>query len=395
MRPRADILPPCRPAGRRLAWWLVLVAVVVLPARGQLEFSGYVATFPTYQWTSPEVARYFGLDTEQFLTVTRLRLRPLVSLWSDTHIGLEYEVSCLTYSSFLPKDVRLAQPRGQVVDLTWTIAEGDHVSAVHFVDRLYIRQGFGAGDLIVGRQRIALGTGRVWNPTDLFNPLNPTTYAKLEKDGVDAAMARFHLGNFTDLTLVVNPERDWDTVNVGGRFRTNFAEFDVSVMSGVFRKRLVAGCDFAGNLLDAGVRAEAIYSTSAQDHADRYVKLIAGADYQFTPELYALIEYHFNGQGMTDPMQYDLARLATGEVLNLSRNYLALQGSYLVHPLVTTSLSAIVNLDDGSSYLGGLVSYSVSDEISVSLGVRLFPGQAYDEYWYYPDGLYAKADLYF
>lgn len=374
---------------------LALLAVISPPAGAQVEFSGYVATFPTYQWTRPEVARYFGVRPEQFVTISRLRLRPLVTMWTDAHIGLEYEVSCLTYSSSVPMDVRLAQPRGQVVDLTWTIAEGDHVTAVHFIDRLYLRQGFGFGDLIVGRQRIALGTGRVWNPTDLFNPINPTTFAKLEKDGVDAALARFHLGSFTDLTLVVNPERGWDTVNVGGRFRTNFAEFDVSLMSGVFRKRLVVGCDCAGNLFDAGVRAEAIVSRAPQDPSDRYVKLIAGADYQFTPELYALVEYHFNGEGKTDPLQYDLIGLAMGEVLNLGRNYLALQGSYLVHPLVTTSLSVIANLDDRSSYVGGVVSYSASDEISVSLGGQLFLGQTFDEYWYYPDALYAKADLFF
>ena len=44
--------------------------------------------------------------------------------------------------------------------------------------------------------------------------------------------------------------------NGGFRFRTNYSEYDLSLIGGYFDKRIVIGGDFAGNLFEAGVRGE-------------------------------------------------------------------------------------------------------------------------------------------
>jgi hypothetical protein len=107
------------------------------------------------------------------------------------------------------------------------------------------------------------------------------------------------------------------------------------------------------------------------------------------------MEYHFNGEGAKDKLAYDLLRLARGETINVGRDYLALQASYLVHPLVNTMLSYMRNLDDKSQFVGLLVSCSVTDELAVALGGQLYVGDDFTEFWYYPDALYLKADFYF
>jgi hypothetical protein len=157
----------------------------------------------------------------------------------------------------------------------------------------------------------------------------------------------------------------------------------------------VLGGDFAANFFDAGLRGEAILSGGSWEFDSSYVRFIAGVDYQFTADLYGLLEYQFNGEGTTDPFLYDLARLLRGEILNVGRNYLALQCSYLIHPLVNATVSIIGNLDDRSGFVSLLVSYSVSDEISASAGGQVFVGEKYDEYWYYPAAAYAKVEAYF
>lgn len=381
----------------KLAAILFGVLVISTPAFAQpgIEFSGYVVDFPVYQRTTPTIAQMFNIDQDQFLNITRVRLRPMAHLWSGAFLALEYEISALYQSSPLPVTESPDRRKRQLVDLTWRPVNEKHFSVLHFVDRLFLRQTSDVGDFTLGRQRISWGTGRVWNPTDLFNPINPTTFSKIEKDGVDALSARFHLGRFTDLHLVVNPENEWKTVNSGARFRTNVSEFDLSVMAGGFDKLFVVGGDFAGNLLDAGVRGELIAVAGRRTSDTGFVKFILGADYQFTAEFYGMIEYHYNGGGRTDKLRYELVRLLRGGILNLARDYIAATGSYMIHPLVNSSLSVTFNLNDGSRFVSGVVTYLAGDEFTISLGGQLFGGSEFTEYWYYPHAVFLKADLFF
>lgn len=364
-------------------------------AQYELTFSGYVMDVPVGQRINSTVARFLQADREQFLNVTRIRLRPTVVLWDNAQLSLEYEVTSLYHSTSMFFPLQGEKNNRQVWDLTWNPVHESRFSVLHFIDRLYWKQSFGFGDVVVGRQRIAWGTGRIWNPTDLFNPLNPTSFAKIEKDGVDALQMKFHLGSFTDLALVVNPQNGWHTSNVGFRFRTNVNEYDFSLVGGYFNDRIVAGTDFAGNLFDAGVRGEGIVSVAPTHPDSNFAKFIVGVDYQFTSKLYALLEYHFNGEGTTDKMSYELARLIEGDILNLGRQYVTISGSYLIHPLVTLMLSLTSNMVDGSQFIGASISFSVEENVMLAVGGQLFRGDDFTEYWYYPNALYLKADIYF
>jgi hypothetical protein len=379
---------------------LLIVALLILtitPVTAQYEFSltGYVMDIPSVQDVRPLVARAFGIDRTLVVNVARVRLRPTLTLWADAQVSAEYEIASLYHSTDLLFTIQSEDNRRQVADLHWTPVQGDRFNVTHFVDRLHFKQTLGRWDIVLGRQRIAWGTGRVWNPTDLFNPINPTSFAKIEKDGVDAALVRLHIGDFTDLSVVVNPQKDWKENNAGFRFRTNYSEFDFSLMGGVFDSRVIVGGDFAGNLWDAGVRGEGIVSANRRDVGSKFVKMAAGVDYQFTSTLYALAEYHFNGEGARHPSQYDLSRLANGEIVNVGRNFLTLQSSLLLHPLVNATLSYTRNLDDRSQFLGLAAQYSASDEVGVALGGQLFIGDDFSEYWWYPNSLFLKAEFFF
>jgi hypothetical protein len=250
-------------------------------------------------------------------------------------------------------------------------------------------------DITIGRQRISWGTGRIWNPTDLFNPINPASYDKIEKDGADAVSARYYLGNFTDLEVVYNAVDEFNESNYGARFRTNFKDYDFSIVGGYFDQRVVVGADFAGNLLEAGFRGEGIISADNDDLASNFAKCILGLDYQITPELYGLAEYHFNGEGKTNRLDYELTRLISGEILNLKRNYLFLQTTYQIHPLLSSASSLNLNLNDGSGFFNGSLSYSLAENWYLNLGTLLPFGDIFDEYWYYPTSVYLKGEFYF
>jgi hypothetical protein len=294
----------------------------------------------------------------------------------------------------------------QAVTLRWQPVDDEHFTMQHYVDRLYFRQNLEWGSLIAGRQRIQWGTGRIWNPTDLFNPINPASFDKIEKDGADAVSAKVYLGSFTDVQAVVNfraarMQKDGaapapDSTNFGLRIRTNYSEFDISVMGGWFDRRAVFGGDFAGNLLEAGVRGEAILVLESDELPNSdYLRLSLGADYQFTPEFYGLFEYLYNGEGHSDPASYQILRLYQGDILQLNRKYLYAGGTYLVHPLVTASIGLLQNLGDGSGFATVLATWSSSDNSLLSAGIMLPYGGELDEYWYYPTAVYLKGEFHF
>ena len=370
----------------------LLFACLPVTVYAQLRFSGYLVELPAYQRVNSRLSTLLQTEQDQASNLLRVRLRPVVSLWFGAEVSLEHEFDALfqSASSVLSE---LPLRRRQAFDLRWDVVTENHFQLTHFVDRLYLRQDFSSASLVVGRQRIAWGTGRIWNPTDLFNPINPANYSKVEKDGADAISFKYYAGNFTDLELVVNPEKKFQQWNYGARLRTNLSEFDFSAMGGSFEKGFVLGGDFAGNLFDAGVRGEMLYAENPA--GDRFVRFILGADYQVSSRLYCLIEYQHNGEGTTDIEQYDIGAVIGGRTLNVGKDYLFATMAYQIHPLVSLSVGANINLIDGSGFLSPVGSYSVSSNIVLSFGGLLAYGGMGTEYWYYPLSVYARTEWFF
>ncbi len=359
------------------------------------SFSGYVVDLPVYSISNKELSNLLSIDQNQFLNLTRLRLRPEIYLWGGARMNIEYEADLL-YSRQNPfLFINQTSSRRQIVNMKWDLINKDNIDVSHYIDRLYLRQGFGWGNIIVGRQRIAWGVGRVWSPTDLFNPINPAYFGKIEKDGVDAASATYSFGNFTDLNVVYNPQGKLKTSNAAFRFRTNFDKYDFAVVGGYFDQRVFAGGDFAGNLFEAGIRGEGIISMDKNNFNNNFIRLVFGLDNQFTSKLYALLEYQFNGQGSADKLKYDILGLYNGNIINLSRNYLVVSGSYQITPLFTATVSDNENLNDGSGYLNIIGVYSLSDNATLTIGGLKSYGATLSEYWYYPSSYYLEGQLFF
>ena len=375
-----------------LILFLILTSNLIFP---QVNFSGYVVELPVYMIMKKYPVFIPFPVNNQFLNLNRIRLKPEVDLWENARINVEYEIDALYSEKNLLFDLSSVSTNRQIFNLKWEPVSSGNYKITDYFDRLYFRQDFSWGNITLGRQRISWGSGRIWNPTDLFNPVNPANFAKIEKDGADAAAFTYFFGNFTDLEMVYNPQKKIENSNAGFRFRTNINKYDLAVVGGYFDKRITAGWDFAGSIFNAGVRGEGIVSMNKEDITDNYTRFILGTDYQITPELYALIEYQYNGEGIADKSNYELLRLVNGEILNLSKNYLALSANYTISFITSASLLINQNLNDGSGFaaLSGL--YSVSSDFSLTLGAQFTYGKDFSEYWYYPHSVYLQAEYYF
>ncbi len=371
-------------------WFLLATSFAI--AQQSFEFSGYLVNLPIFQ---PKNNLGFIASDDILLDLTRLRLRPTFNFGENSRISLEYEITSLYQSNALFFAPVSDKTNRQTVDLRWQPVNEKHFRMAHFIDRLYLRQDFDFGNITVGRQRVAWGTGRIWNPTDLFNPINPASFDKIEKDGADLITAKFYLGNFTDLTLVHNPQKNLRENNAGFRFRSNYHTYDLSVVGGYFDERLVIGGDFAGNLLAAGFRGEAILSANRHNLNSNFVKYILGLDYQLTSKIYALVEYQHNGEGKREKAAYDLQGLIAGRIINLSKDYLFTQSIVQIHPLLSGGIGWNGNLNDGSGFTALSLTYSYRDNFEIGLGGQFFYGSQLDEYWYYGNALFLLGTFYF
>ncbi len=373
----------------------IFVASLELHAQLDYSFSGYVVDFPVFSIMNKELSNLFGIDRNQFLNLTRLRLRPEVYLWNGARFNAEYEADVLYSKQNEFSFLNPVSTNRQILNLNWTITDKNNIKVSHYIDRLYLRQGFSNGNIIIGRQRIAWGVGRVWSPIDLFNPINPANYSKIEKDGADAVSFTYSFGSFTDVNLVYNPQDKFQNSNAGFRFRTNFDEYDLAFVGGHFDNRFVLGGDFAGNFFDAGIRGEGIISMDKYDLSNNFVRFIFGMDNQFTSKLYAMFEYQYNGEGAPNKNSYDLLALLDGKVINLSRNYLFLSASYQITPLFTATAAENMNLNDGSGFANLSGAYSLSDNSTMTLGALISYGSNFSEYWYYPSSFYIQGQVFF
>jgi hypothetical protein len=359
------------------------------------NFSGYAVELPVYMIMKKYPVLIPFPVNNQFLNLNRIRLKPELDLWENARVNVEYEIDALYSEKNLLFDLSSVSTNRQLFGLKWDLINKGNYKVTHYFDRLYFRQDFSWGNISMGRQRIAWGSGRIWNPTDLFNPVNPANFAKIEKDGADVAALAYFFGDFTNLDLVYNPQKKIENSNAGFRFRTNLNKYDLAIVGGYFDKRIDAGWDFAGSVFNAGVRGEGIVSMNKEDLSNNYTRFILGTDYQITPELYALIEYQYNGEGKPNKSNYELLRLVNGEILNLSRNYLAISANYIFSFITSASLLVNQNLNDGSGFVAVSGLYSISSDLSLTIGAQITYGNNFSEYWYFPHSVYSQAEYYF
>ncbi|MFC2084483.1 hypothetical protein ACFLS9_05455 [Bacteroidota bacterium] len=377
---------------------LVIILIINSTSFSQTEFdfTGYIIDLPVYQKNNKELSELFAIEDYAIININRIRLKPTIYLPANTRINIEYEISSIYFSSESSFAFGFGKKTNrQLFDLSWNIVNENNFSLNHFIDRIYFRKGFDFGNITIGRQRISWGTGRIWNPTDLFNPINPANFAKIEKDGADAVSIKASLASFTDVQIVFNPKEKFKHSNYGFRFRSNYSEYDYSIIGGYFDKRYVIGADFAGNLLTAGIRGEGIVSINKNNGGSNFVKYIFGIDYQFNAEIYAVLEYHFNGEGTKNKLEYEFNRLINGEILNLNKDYLYTGMTYQFNPLLYLMISEFSNLNDGSGFISILGNYSVTADFYLSLGFQYSFGSNLSEYWYYPNSIYLQGEYYF
>ncbi len=260
------------------------------------------------------------------------------------------------------------------------------------VHRAYAKLALGDFTLTAGRQQVRFGSGRLWNPLDIMNPISPTSLeGSAEQKGTDAIRAEYFFNEFTVLSAVVDQKRvndsdqvsDLDSRNTSGlgRFRTAIGKMEIAALGGRVLRRDVAGADVSVIVLDGTLRGSAIRS-EAED-ADPFVQASAGFEYNFGFGLYFLLEYFYNESGLNfnpelkaaylSSMAYGINEqnyyLLSNQFVTFNKHYAALALGYDITPLLRAEFFTVYDFQGRAVLINPTLKYNVFQDVDFSLGV--------------------------
>jgi len=350
------------------------------------KLTGQYSNLYTRSRTVIPPAEDFALD------LNRLRLRLQGELTERVSVDLQDDTELFVGNYLGTAQYALLEDRNRL-PFDHDYVARDAVAARH---RIYRATAVWSGpdlDVTIGRQRIPFGTGQFWSPLDLLNPFDATRLERDYRTGVDALRVERRLGALSRLAAVYAPATDRARASVAAYAHANVGGTDYSLLAGTFRGDEAIGADFAGDVGGLGIRGEA--TVTRPETGPSYGRALLGGTYGFPSTLTLAVELYYNGQGASDPADYDLAAVVAGRAFNVARHYAAVALSYEVTPLAEIALYAVLNGDDRSGVVWPRIEYSVAANIDVAAGLQGFVGAAETEYGRFTNLLHGEVRWFF
>ncbi len=235
-------------------------------------------------------------------------------------------------------------------------------------------------NIVFGLQKISMGVGRIWTPTDLFNPRNPLALEPDQIYGNYALSYTYALGGLSEAMAVVAKRHD-DSYKYAGRIKTNVGIADIAVDLFSSNDAQMIAYEIEGNLFDTGIewRSEGGYYKDKLLDKDFY-QTILGLDYGFVNGLTLMTEWLHSSKTYTPDEILLSANSTLSNNRHLSTDYLGASAYYDFNLLINGALSMIYSVEDQSSFISPLVEYSLGDDASLALGALLYTGDETSEF---------------
>lgn len=237
--------------------------------------------------------------------------------------------------------------------------------------------GYDDGDnrIVIGLQNISMGVGRIWTPTNLFNPRNIYALEPDETFGVFALAYTKHLDDTSSMSIVISQKKD-STLKYAGYYKTylDFADIGLDFVYSDDTKMI--GYEIEGNLLDTGVelRSEGAYirHKDKQNRENDFFQGIIGGDYAFVDGVTLSAEALYSSKTFSE--EKILANLNSDILPNMASShfYGAASLTYSINIFLDASLLYIDSFDDTDTYfISPSFTYTLNDYNSFLLGAMI------------------------
>ncbi|MBT8349557.1 MAG: hypothetical protein HKP62_09005, partial [Sulfurovum sp.] len=235
-------------------------------------------------------------------------------------------------------------------------------------------------NVVFGLQKITMGVGRIWTPTDLFNPRNPLALEPDQIYGNVALSYTYALGDLNEVMGVV-AKRDDNSYKYAGRIKGNVSIGDIALDVYESDDAEMIAYEIEGNLFDTGIewRSEGgYYKDKLLDKG--FYQTILGMDYGFVNGLTVMTEWLHSSKTYTvdEILIHQDSSLSNNR--HISSDYVGASAYYDFNLLYNGALSMIYIPEDQSSFISPLIEYSLSDDASLAIGAMLYTGDSGSEF---------------
>ncbi len=327
-----------------------------------------------------------------FLDINRFRL-DLTGTWKDSLVlKLVYDQEALLGDYIRSEEFRRIKSydRHDLINLDWEITDNDDFYWRHYLYRAYLRFQSEKFNLSLGRQRIAWGSGKFWNPTDIFNPFNPIQIERDERIGVDSIDMEFFLKPMTSFNLVYAPKDSSSRSKGALKFKNTYKDLDFSILGGKSGRDRIIGGDFSTTIMDGGFRGEIL--THFVPNRKNYYQFILNYDYTFRNSFYVLVEYFHNSGPLREN---EFLQLVDRGTHTLTRNLFGINLGYDITPLLRADLYIIYGVKNEGLFLHPKLRYSILQNLELVGGMQWFNRKKGSEFEFENNLYFAYIQYYF
>lgn len=359
------------------------------------EFKGQFKDLYTHT-TTHEYSRTGGQKV-LIADLKRLRLSPQINL-SDIfllHVDYDNEIINGSYLKSSEFDNSWRQPDyNSLFHLSREPYYSDDLYYRTRIHRAYAKLMLSDFTVTLGRQQVRFGSGRLWNPLDILNPIGPTSVeGPEEQHGIDALRAEYYPNNKTELGLILDQKRVNDdgtfsglslkNSNIVGRAKTTVKETEIAALFGRISHALTGGIDISGIVYDGTLRGSVLYSSP--DQGKSYFLASAGYEYTFSTGIYFLLEYFYNQNSLNSnqalketyldrlmfgPNEKNFRKLSN-QFLTYNRHYAALALGSDITPLFRGELFMIYDFEGHGIFINPGIKYNPFQNIDLFVGIML------------------------
>ncbi len=276
--------------------------------------------------------------------------------------------------SLFPFYGELIDVNNDYFDLSWMPVNNNDLVIHTMIDRFYFEWNKNDWEVSLGRQRINWGMNLAWNPNDLFNAYSFFDFDYEERPGSDALRIRKYTGYASEIDFAIKAAEKFEDLTTAFKYQINKWNYDIQFIGGLMKNNVTLGTGWAGNLWNAGFKGEMTYLNNLDENEDDGFLASVSIDYLFSNSLYLNGSALYNSYGAEEPNFFLINTSSNLDIRSISPYEWStfIQGSYPVHPLVNTGLSAIVFPSDGSIFINPFVTYSITSNLDLDLISQLF-----------------------
>ena len=258
----------------------------------------------------------------------------------------------------------------EAIDLSANIIEQNDALFNVKLDRLWMQWQNNSWQVTFGRQRVNWGVDRIWNPNDIFNAYSFVDFDYEERPGTDALRIQYFKEMDYSVDLAVKITDNPNELIMAALYKFNKWSYDIQILGGIYKRDIMIGTGWAGNINSAGLKTELSYFRNYQTFSKDSGTFIStvSVDYAFKNSLYLYGAYFYNSSGKGKNAIGDLVETNIS-VKNLSpftHNFFT-QLSYEFSAITNVSMNILYSPTDNAVFINPTLNILMGEQFDLSI----------------------------